>query len=164
MVFDEKNTLSPLLIALWLVLACGLYISSIPFLGNIRIDAVALLIIFLGLYRPASLSLNLAFFAGLMQDLVALAPLGQHALGLTVVAFILHYLRDEARLLNRVMQWVLVLGCLILLKFLSSWITALSLGILPGLAAYGSALVTSLLWPLLLALAVRQPRVRRPAS
>lgn len=164
MVFDEKNSLPWPLILLWLVLACGLYISSIPLLGNIRIDAVALLIVFLGLYRPASLSLGLAFSAGLLQDLVALAPLGQHALGLTVVAFILHAVRDEARLLNPVMQWVLVLGCLILLKFLSSWITALSLGILPDLAAYGSALVTSLIWPLLVAAAVRNPRVRRPSS
>lgn len=161
MVFDDNKGMSPLLISIWLIIGCGLYISSIPLLGSVRLDAVALLVIFLGLYRPAAASLGLAFCCGLLQDLIALSPPGQHALGLCVVAFVVHNIRDEARLLNPVMQWALVLGCLILMKFLSSWVTALSLGILPGLTAYASALVTSLGWPLIRAYAERQPRVRR---
>lgn len=161
MVFDESRTLSWPILICSLIVCSVLYVTPLPLLGPLRIDGMALLVIYIGLFRPVAWPLTLGFFAGLLQDTVALAPLGQHALGLMLISFLVPWIRDSVRMLSPMMQWPVVLGMLVFMKFLSSWVTALSLGILPSFEAYGSALLTSCFWPALALHAARSPRVKR---
>lgn len=127
-------------------LALLLYVIPIPLFGQLRVDFVAVLIIYLGLYRDMPYPLLFAFGVGVMQDLVSLAPLGQHALGLLLVSWILEFFRDRLKLVSIPAQIPAVFMLLLLLKFQYSWISALNLGILPTLDALGSSLITTLVW------------------
>jgi rod shape-determining protein MreD len=162
-VFPDQPSLSLPLLITGLIAACALYLVPLPLVSGLRLDLVALIVIYAAIYHPVNWLLRLGFCAGLLQDVVALSPLGQHALGLVLLAFIVPGMRDSLRMLPLQAQWLVVLGLLVFLKLLSGWVTALSLGILPGADAYWSAFATSLFWPLLVGAMHRMDRpARRP--
>lgn len=142
----EYRPLSPLSSFLLIGTALLLYVISYPIFGNIRIDFVALLILYLGIYRDIPHPLALAFSAGILQDLISLAPLGRHALGLVLVSGILHSMRDQLRLISVIRQIPAVFALLLFLKLQYSWIAALNFGTLPTLGALGSSIITILIW------------------
>lgn len=142
----ESRRITPVSTALMTGLALLLYVIPMPFLGQMRVDIVAVLIIYLGIYRDMPYPLLFAFGVGMLQDLVSLAPLGQHALGLLLVSWILEFFRDRMKLISIPAQIPAVLMLLLLLKFQYAWIAALNLGILPSLDALGSSVITTLVW------------------
>jgi len=142
----ENRSITPVSTALMTGLALLLYVIPIPLLGQMRIDFVAVLIIYLGIYRDMPYPLLCAFGAGVLQDLVSLAPLGQHALGLLLVSWILEFFRDRMKLISIPAQIPAIFVLLLLLKFQYSWIAALNLEILPTLDALGSSVITTLVW------------------
>ncbi len=142
----ELRPVSPVSDALMVVLALLIYVIPVPLLGQVRIDYVALLMLYLGTYRELPFPLGFAFGIGLLQDLVSLAPLGQHALGLLLICWLLQFFRDRLKLASPPAQLPLVLMLLLLLKIQYSWMAALNLGILPSLDALASSLVTAVVW------------------
>ena len=164
MVFSERKTISLGLYLILLVIACVIYITPIPGAPNIRIDAIALLILYVNFYRPVGWSLGLGFCTGLLQDLVAFAPLGQHALGLVCICFIAPWIRDSLRMLTPLKQLPLVVSMLLFLKFLFSWVTALNLGLLPNLNAVWAVLLTAAFWPILVGIFESSPKIRRATT
>jgi len=142
----EHRPVTPISGMLMISIALLLYVIPIPLFGQLRIDFVALLILYLGIYRDMPYPLLVAFGAGVLQDLVSLAPLGQHALGLLLVSWILQSFRDRMKLGSVPGQIPAVLMLILLLKFQYSWIAALNLGIMPSLDALGSSLLTALVW------------------
>ena len=128
-----------------------IYVFNVPWLGYLRIDAVALTVILFCLYRPKAISLLLVFLLGLLQDVVSLAPLGQHALGLCIVAYFMQYFRDRVRIHSVAKQLPSIALALLFLKLVYSWVTALGFGQLPSLNAVLSVLLTTMLWPLMVA-------------
>ena len=163
MVFSERKSVSLPFYLILVLLACVIYVTPIPGAPNIRIDAVALLVLYLNFYRPVSWPLSLGFFTGLLQDLVAFAPLGQHALGLVFICFFAPWIRDSLRMLSPIKQMPLIIGLLLFLKFLSGWVTALNLGILPNLNAVWAVLITSIFWPIIVGKFESAPKIRRTA-
>ena len=161
MVLPGGKTISLPLYFILVLAACTLYITPIPGASNIRIDAVALLVMYANFYRPGGWPLTLGFCAGLVQDLVAFAPLGQHALGLTLICFFIPWMRDALRMLTPIKQLPIVISLLLFLKFLSSWVTALNLGILPSLDALWAVLLTSAFWPIIVGRFESAPKIRR---
>jgi rod shape-determining protein MreD len=160
MVFSERKSVPlPLYLVLVLV-ACVIYVTPIPGAPNIRIDAVALLVLYVNFYRPAVWPLTLGFCTGILQDIVAFAPLGQHALGLVLICFFIPWMRDSLRMHTPAKQLPLIVGILMALKFLSSWVTALNLGILPSLNAVWAVLLTSLFWPVFIGKLESVPKIR----
>lgn len=159
---ERKPVPLPLYLLLVLV-ACILYITPLPGAGNIRIDAVALLVLYVNFYRPVNWPLILGFFTGLLQDLVAFSPLGQHALGLVLICFFVPWMRDSLRMLSPLKQLPIIIGMLLFLKFLSSWVTALNLGILPSLESLWAVLLTSIFWPFIVGQFESTPKIRRAA-
>ncbi len=143
---NSHDSLSPLAGAGFGLTALLLYVVPVPLLANLRVDFVALLVLYIGIYRDLSYPLLWAFVLGLLQDIVSLAPPGQHVLGLVIVSWIIHGIRDRLRLLSVARQFPLILGLLLLLKLQYSWIAALNFDSLPSLEALGSALVTALIW------------------
>ena len=129
------------------IVSVVIYVFSLPGLGYLRIDAVALTVMLFCLYRPEGISLALVFVLGLVQDIVSLAPLGQHALGLCVVAYFIQSLRDRIRIHSVLKQLPSIALTLLLLKMIYSWVAALGFGQLPSIAALISVLCTAMLWP-----------------
>ncbi|MBC6428257.1 MAG: rod shape-determining protein MreD [Cellvibrionales bacterium] len=130
---------------LWLLpLGLALYILHLPLLGFWRADVPALLVLLFCIYRPRGLSLFAAFAVGLLQDLVALAPLGQHAIGLAVLAYLAHSTRSWTRLQPPLKQLPMVFAGLLLVELIHS---LLRFGPPPNLDALLSVLLACLLWP-----------------
>lgn len=164
MVFSERKSIPLPLYLLLVLVACTLYITPLPGAANIRIDAVALLVLYVNFYRPVAWPLTLGFCTGLLQDLVAFAPLGQHALGMVLICFFVPWMRDSLRMLSPVKQLPIIIGLLLFLKFLSSWVTALNLGILPSLDALWAVLLTSIFWPIIVGQLESSPKIRRASA
>jgi rod shape-determining protein MreD len=163
-VFSERKSIPLPLYLLLVLVACTLYITPLPGAANIRIDAVALLVLYVNFYRPVAWPLTLGFCTGLLQDLVAFAPLGQHALGMVLICFFVPWMRDSLRMLSPVKQLPIIIGLLLFLKFLSSWVTALNLGILPSLDALWAVLLTSIFWPIIVGQLESSPKIRRASA
>lgn len=161
MVLPERRPVPLALYLLLVLISCILYITPLPGAGNIRVDAVALLVLYVNFYRPVSWPLTLGFCTGLLQDLVAFAPLGQHALGLVLICFFVPWIRDSLRMLSPLKQLPIIVGMLLSLKFLSSWVTALNLGILPSLEAFWAVILTAVFWPLIVGQFESAPKIRR---
>jgi rod shape-determining protein MreD len=155
----ENHPVTPISGGLMLGIALLLYVIPVPIFEQIRIDYVALLMLYLSIYRDIPFPLVTAFAVGILQDLVSLAPLGQHALGLLLVVWILQFFRDRMKVGSLPGQIPMVLMLILLLKFQYSWIAALNLGILPSLDALGSSLLTTLVWlPFVFIIRLLEPR------
>lgn len=126
-----------------------IYVFHVPGLGYVRIDAVALTVILFSLYRPEAIPLVLVFVIGLLQDIVSLAQLGQHALGLCVVAYVMQYFRDRVRIHSIPKQLPSIALALLVLKLIYSWVAALGFGQLPSMGAIFSVVLTMFLWPVM---------------
>ena len=146
---------------LWVFVAMLLYIVDIPGMGYLRIDGMALLVVLISIYRPLGFPLTLAFVLGLLQDIVSLAPLGQHAIGLAVLAYLAQSMRDRIRIQKILMQLPSIFIALLLVKFIHAWVLALGFRQLPSMSSFLSVLVTTALWPLAVALCARLVRNRR---
>ena len=130
--------------------ALVLYLVEMPGVEYFRLDFVALLVLLFAVYRDKELGLVVPFLVGLTQDLVSLAPLGMHALGLMVAAYLGTWLRDGMRVLSLTKQLPFVLFILVFVKLLYAWVSALGFGQIPSLVSVFSAVVVTLFWPLCL--------------
>lgn len=147
-----------------LPLALLLYVARIPGLGFLNIDVLALLVVLFSLYRQHGFPLWIAFAIGLMQDIVSLAPLGQHAIGLAILAYVGQSFRDQIRMQSLIKQIPAIFAGLLMVKFIHSWVVALGFGQLPTLDSFLSVMVTTACWPILVQgayLAIRDRGVRR---
>jgi rod shape-determining protein MreD len=140
-----------------------LYITQIPGFGYIRIDMLALLVAMFSVYRSQGLPLLLAFAIGLAQDVVSLAPIGQHAIGLVVLAYVAQSVRDRIRMQAVPNQLLAIYAGLLLVKFIHSWVVALGFGQLPTLNSFLSVLVTGLFWVPVVMVAMQLTR-KRPSA
>ena len=140
-----------------------IYLVHIPGFGYIRIDGLALLVILFSIYRHNGLPLIFTFTIGLIQDIVSLAPLGQHAIGLVVLAYVAQAVRDRVRIQSLPKQLPAVVVGLLLVKFIHSWVVALGFGQLPTLYSFLSVLVTGLCWIPLVLITESMTR-KRPAK
>jgi len=139
------------------------YITQIPGFGYIRIDMLALLVALFSIYRPQGMPLALAFAIGLAQDVVSLAPIGQHAIGLVALAYVAQSVRDRIRMQALPNQLLAIFIGLMLVKFIHSWVVALGFGQIPTLNSLLSVLVTSLFWVPVMFIAMRMTR-KRPSA
>lgn len=148
----------------WLVLvplALIIYLTHMPGFGYMRIDGLALLVALFSIYRSKGLPLVMAFLIGLLQDIVSLAPFGQHAIGLVAIAYVTQSLRDRIRMQGLMKQLPAIFLFLLMVKFIHSWVVALGFGQLPTLDSFISVLVTTAVWPLLVHLSFVLTRDRR---
>ena len=135
---------------LWLIpVSLLVYVTPVPGFGYMRVDGMAILAALFSIYRHRGLPLVLAFSIGLLQDIVSLAPLGQHAIGLVVIAYVAQSFRDRIRMQSLPRQLSGIFMLLLLVKFIHSWVAALGFGQLPTVDSFLSVVVTTAFWPLL---------------
>ena len=114
---------------------------------------VALVLIYWCLALPEHVGLYVSFAVGLLLDAMLSAPLGQNALGLTVIGFVVVMTHQRMRLFP-IGQQALLVGLLIGLYLLLNYAVrqALSLHRPPLLQLWLPAVSSALLWPWLFVL------------
>lgn len=114
-----------------------------------RPEFVLLVVIYWVFTLPDYTSLTLVWVLGLIQDLVEGTPMGQHALGMVIVAYIClqSYRRVSNYALWQQACWVFLLVGISQLT--NNWVHSMSGGQVSGLQFLFPALTSALLWPVL---------------
>lgn len=129
----------------------ALLLTIMPLPESIRFarpDWVGLVLIYWCLALPERVGVVSGWMAGLLVDLLTGAVLGQHALALTVVAWLTIRFHQRVRLFPQLQQAVTVLVLLILHQLLALWISRF-IGRPPAAWYFWApSFVGMLLWPL----------------
>jgi len=153
------------LLVLTLALGFALTIMPLPnLLEPVRPYWVALVIIYWNLEAGRMRHLGQAFVIGLLLDLMTGALLGQHALGLVILVFLLERFRARIRFFPPWQQVAAILALLVNDRVIHSWIIALQDNPWPPWSWWLAPLVGVMVWPflfLLLDLLRRHQRLGR---
>lgn len=129
----------------------ALLLTSIPlpgWLSDWRPGWVAMMLIYWCIVLPERVGVGIAWALGLILDVHTGALLGQNALGLSVVAYLVLRLHKQIRIFPPLQQSVIICFCLLLLQFFTLWIRGI-IGIAPQDWLFWAPAVSSmLLWPL----------------
>ena len=130
--------------------AIALMLTAVPLpevVRDWRPAWLALVLVYWALALPERVGVGAGWFAGLLHDAMVGTLLGQHALGLALVAFFTVKLHLRLRVIPLWQQGVSVLVLVLLERGLTLWIQGI-LGV-PGEwhQALWPALVSALLWP-----------------
>lgn len=108
---------------------------------------VTLVLLYWAIALPHRVGVGSGFATGLVLDVLTGTLLGQHALGLSVVAFLAIQLHQRIRVFP---FWQQSLGVLILLMIehlLALWVIGATRGTAPGLIYWAVPPIGALLWP-----------------
>lgn len=130
------------------VLAMLLTLLPMPLLvQEFRPPWVTLTLIYWCLALPQRVGVGWAWVSGLLLDVLSGTLLGQHALGLSVVAFLVLELHQRIRIFPLFQQALSVLVLLLVERLLSLWVLGGTGQPTPGLGYWVPALVGAVLWP-----------------
>jgi len=136
-------------ILLTFVLALLLTVVPLPeWARYVRPDWVGLVLIYWCMALPERVGVTTGWFTGLLVDLLTGSLLGQHALALTVVAYLTLRFHQRLRLFPVLQQSLTVLVLLILHQLLALWISRI-IG-RPGVPWFfwAPSVLGMLIWPL----------------
>ncbi len=136
------------IITLTFILAFMLTIMPLPeWARAFRPDWVTLVLIYWAMALPASIGVTVAWFLGLLLDVTHGAILGQHALGLVLVAYIVHNQHQRLRVASLLQQSIVIFFLLILKQLMVLWVSGI-IGRAPDISLYfAPSLIGTLLWP-----------------
>jgi rod shape-determining protein MreD len=131
------------------VLALAATVLPLPeLLEPFRPNFVALTVLWFCLLSPRLLGLSYAWIAGLALDGFAGVLLGQHALTLTVIAYVACKLRLQIRAFPPLQQSAVILALLWLNEFLLFWIDGIAGHAITDWRRWITVPVSAALWPL----------------
>lgn len=138
----------PMVIPLSFVIAFMLTLMPLPdWAIPFRPAWLALVLIYWVMALPQRVGLGTAWILGLLLDVSQGALLGQHALGLTVIAFITLKFYQRIRVFPLWQQGISIMLILVVYSILIYWIYGVT-GHPPGTWMYWMPVITSgLLWP-----------------
>lgn len=131
-------------------LAVALVLTILPvpeWAQELRPQWVALTIIYWCLALPDRVGVFWAFFTGLVLDVTAGTLLGQHALSLSVVAYLVVELYPRIRIFPLWQQSLFVWVLLLVERLLSLWVIGATGQPTPTLWYWAPTFVGMLLWP-----------------
>lgn len=112
-----------------------------------RPDWVTLVIIYWAMALPDKVGVNMAWCAGLMLDISHGAIIGQHAIGLVIVIYIIHMQHQKLRVCSLLQQAIVILLLLLFNQTLVLWVYGI-VGNIPDTGLYFMpSLVGAILWP-----------------
>lgn len=112
-----------------------------------RPDWVTLVLIYWAMALPARTGVTIAWLAGLMLDVSHGAILGQHALGLTLVIYIIHLQHQRLRVASLIQQAIVIFVLLLLKQLIVLWVSGI-VGHAPDTWLYFMPTITgAMLWP-----------------
>lgn len=141
-----------MVIAATFITAFVLTILPLPnWLGAFRPEWTALVLIYWCLALPMRVNVGVGWLVGLVLDILQGALLGQHALGLTVVAYLAVKLHKQIRVYPLWQQALSVFVLVALNQLLVVWVKGI-IGQPPKTWAYWvPSLASALIWPWLFA-------------
>lgn len=135
-------------VAVCIILALVLAIVPLPdWAEPYRPDWVALTLIYWSMVLPRSYGVGTAWLVGIVLDVAQGTLLGQHALALSLIA----YMTVKFHLQLRVFPWsqmtAVVLALLALYQFILFWINGVAGTYAPAVTYWGPVVTGTLLWP-----------------
>lgn len=134
----------------WFSFLLGLLLSVSPlpqFMEIFRPLWLALLLTFWTLALPHKVGMTTAWVLGLMEDVLYGTLLGQNALILSLITFLVMSLQQRLRMYPMWQQCLILLVIFGLAQLAQLWLSALTGNRQPTLALLLPALVSVLLWP-----------------
>lgn len=135
---------------IWLSLCVGLLLSVVPMFEFMNLGRplwVALFLSYWALALPHRVGLGTAWVLGLAQDVLFGTLLGQNALVLTFVVFLVLTLHQRLRMFPMWQQSFVLMVVYGLAQLVQLWLNALTGNRPPTLAFILPAVVSGLLWP-----------------
>lgn len=112
-----------------------------------RPDWVTLVLIYWTMAFPASIGVTIAWCVGLMLDVSHGALLGQHALGLVLVIYVIHSQHQRLRVASLVQQAIVIFFLLMMKQAVVLWVSGI-MGHPPNNWLYFmSSFTGALFWP-----------------
>lgn len=144
-----KSNTRPALVVGSLVVAAILTVIPLPdALTWWRPYWMALVVIYWRLESPDAIGLGRAFLIGLFTDLLTGTLVGQHALSLVIIAFIIGRFRLRLRFFPIWQQALVILAILVNDRIIYALINALAGATPPQPALVIAPLIATVLWPL----------------
>jgi len=106
-----------------------------------------LVLIYWTMATPQRVGVGVGWSTGIVVDVLTGTLLGQHALALSLIAFITHKMHQRIRLFPVWQQALTVLILLLIEKLLSLWVMGAISQPVPALSFWAPPLVGMLLWP-----------------
>lgn len=134
----------------WLTFLIGLLLSvwpTLPFMEIFRPLWLALLLAFWTLHLPHKIGMTTAFVLGLAEDVLYGTLLGQNALVLVLITFLVLSLQQRLRMFPMWQQSLVILVIFGLAQLVQLWLSALTGNRQPTLALVWPAVISALLWP-----------------
>ena len=114
---------------------------------DFRPDWVTLFLIYWVMALPANIGVTIAWCVGLMLDVSHGALLGQHALGLVLVIYVVHSQHQRLRVASLVQQAIVIFILLLMKQAIVLWVSGI-MGHPPDSWLYFmSSLTGALFWP-----------------
>jgi rod shape-determining protein MreD len=136
------------IIVLTFLLAMLLTIIPLPdWLRYLRPDWVGLVLIYWCLALPERVGVSTGWFVGLLVDMLTGSLLGQHAMALTIVAFLTLRFHLRIRLFPIWQQALTVLVLLVLHQLLALWVSRFIGRPAPPWSYWLPSLTSMLIWP-----------------
>lgn len=131
-----------------LILAMLLTLVPMPIgVQDFRPPWVALVLIYWCLALPERVGIGWAWCSGVLLDVLSGTLLGHHALGLSVMAFLVIQLHQRIRIFPLLQQSLSVLVLLLVERLLSLWVLGTTGQPTPRLWYWMPALIGAILWP-----------------
>jgi rod shape-determining protein MreD len=112
-----------------------------------RPDWVTLVLIYWAMALPSRIGVTMAWFAGLLLDVSYGTLMGQHAVGLVLVVYVIHMQHQRLRMASLLQQAIVIFFLLLIKQLLTLWVDGM-LGRAPDNWLYFMPTITStFLWP-----------------
>lgn len=134
----------------WFTLLLGLLLSVAPMPEFMQVGRplwIGLLVAYWSLAAPQRIGMTRLWLLGLAADVLYGTPLGQNALVLTLIVFMLMSLHQRLRMFPVWQQSLVLLVVFGLVQLVQLWLNTLTGNRPPTLLFLFPALVSALLWP-----------------
>lgn len=144
---DSRKRGTPVIVACLLV-AMALTVLPLPDTVNwLRPEWTAMCLLYWIMALPHRVGVNTAWIVGICLDVLKGALMGQHALAMSVIAFMMQHMHLRIRLYPFWQQSVMIGLMLLIYQALLLWIYSMTTSLEPGWSYWMPSLVAALLWP-----------------
>lgn len=114
---------------------------------ELRPEWVTLVLIYWAMTAPSKIGITAAWFTGLLLDVSYGTLMGQHAIGMVLVIYVIHLQHQRLRMASLLQQAIVIFALLFIKQLLILWVDGM-LGRAPDSWLYFMPTITStILWP-----------------
>jgi len=114
---------------------------------ELRPEWVTLVLIYWAMTAPSKVGVTAAWFTGLLLDVSYGTLMGQHAIGMVLVIYVIHMQHQRLHMASLLQQAIVIFALLFVKQLLILWVDGM-LGRAPGSWLYFMPTITStILWP-----------------